>query len=131
MHLHLVASPRKDISDDQHGPAWDPGVPHSFTTSPPHVVDEFNNVALRVLDNYEGFDIVDGYWMSLARPDNCQVDQLQAVGKHVTHPGLEVLGAKGRVWMTSVLSKLGCEISFPEWSTVDHEFFRAKKVMSI
>ena len=112
-----------------YGPAWNPGVPHSFTTSP-HVVDEFNNVALRVLDNYEGFDIVDGYWMSLARPDNRQVDQLQAVGKHLVHPGLEVLGAMGRVWMTLVLSRLGCEISVPEGSTVEHEFFRAK-VMSI
>jgi hypothetical protein len=120
------ASPREDISDDQHGPAWNLGVPPTFTTSPPHVVDEFNNVALSVLDDYAGFDIVDGYWMSLTRPDNRQVDQLQAVGKHLVHPRLEVLGAKGRVWMTLVLSRLGCEISFPEWSTVEHKFFRAK-----
>ena len=69
--------------------------------------------------------------MSLARPDNCQVDQLRAVEKRLVHPGLEILEAMGRVWMMLVLSRLGCEeISFPEGSTVEHDFFRAK-VMSI
>jgi hypothetical protein len=74
------------------------------------MVDAFNNVALRVLDGYDGFDIVDGYWLSLARPDNRQVDKANAVGKHLVHPGLEVLQAMVRTWMTVALSRLGCEI---------------------
>lgn len=93
-----------------YGPGWSPGQPQAFTTSP-HMVDAFNNVALRVLDSYDGFDIVDGYWLTLARPDNRQVDKSNAVGKHLVHPGLEVLQAMVRTWMTLVLSRLGCEIS--------------------
>lgn len=92
-----------------YGPGWNPGRPQGFTTSP-HMVDAFNNVALRVLDGYDGFDIVDGYWLSLARPDNRQVDKANAVGKHLVHPGLEVLQAMVRTWMTVALSRLGCEI---------------------
>ena len=93
-----------------YGTAWSPGMAHVFTTSP-HVVDEFNSVALRVLDDFDGFDINDGYWITLARPDNRQIDHAHAAGKHLVHPGLEVLRAMGRTWMTLALSRLGCDIS--------------------
>lgn len=90
-----------------YGPAWNPGMAQAFATSS-HLVDAFNHVALRVLDGYDGFDIVDAYWLTLARPDNREIDKYNAVGKHLVHPGTEVLRAMVRTWMTLVLSRLGC-----------------------
>ena len=90
-----------------YGFAWNPASAQVFSKST-HFVDALNHIAFRVFDDYDGFDIVDGYWVTLARPDNRQVDEYNSIGKHLVHPGMEVLRAMVRTWMTLVLSKLKC-----------------------
>jgi hypothetical protein len=50
--------------------------------------------------------VVDGYWITLARPDNREVNIDNAIGKHMVHAGQEVLDAMTRVWLTIVWNGL-------------------------
>jgi len=90
-----------------YGFAWNPTAAQAYPQST-HFVDVFNRIAFEVLFDFENIKIMDGYWLSLARPDNRQVSIDNAAGKHLVHPGLEVLGAMGRTWLTIVLSSLEC-----------------------
>jgi hypothetical protein len=89
---------------------WRPTMSQRYPLST-HFVDAFNRAAFEVLSVYEGtIVIMDGYWITLARPDNRQVDRENSPGKHMVHPGTEVLSALSRTWMTMVLSQIRCDL---------------------
>jgi hypothetical protein len=90
-----------------YGAAWLPSVEQPFSLSP-HFVHQLNNIAFRVFDEFKNIVAIDAYWLSLARPDNREVDRVNSVGKHLVHPGLDVLEAMTRSWMNLVLSRLDC-----------------------
>ena len=101
-----------------YGVSWDPrcGQPLPLDSG---FVKEFNRIALDALrpllahshGRYEGnklvFYAVDAYWISLARPDNREIDKESHIGKKLSHPGLEVLLSIVRVWSMLVL-RIAC-----------------------
>lgn len=67
-------------------------------------VPPFNDVAFEVLQAYKNkIQIMDGYWITHARPDNREVGD---IGKKLSHPGLEVQGAMVRIWAMLILEKV-------------------------
>lgn len=82
-----------------YGFAWSPYKQQilPFDTS---FAEHFNEIAFDVLKPFDNIQIVDAYWLMLARPDNREVDADQSIGKHLVHPGNEVLGALTSIWMT-------------------------------
>jgi hypothetical protein len=50
--------------------------------------------------------IVDGYWITLPRPDNTEVGTKQSTGKHLVHPGNEVIFAMTRTWYMLLLQHM-------------------------
>ncbi|KAL7558057.1 hypothetical protein ACA910_009245 [Epithemia clementina (nom. ined.)] len=112
-----------------YGVNWDPryGQPLPLDSS---FVHEFNRIALDVIqpllvgrstsgtltttskNNSKGgknlqFHAVDAFWISLARPDNREIDEKSNIGKKLSHPGLEVLQNMVRIW-SMLLLQLVC-----------------------
>jgi hypothetical protein len=90
------------------GFAWPMTLANQSFPQSTHFVDVFNHIAFRVLRDFDDIDIMDGYWITLARPDNREIGEENVIGKHLVHPGLEVQDAIVRTWTTIILSKLGC-----------------------
>ena len=90
------------------GFAWPPDKtqPFSLSTS---FVEHFNEIAFSVIAPFSSVHIVDAYWITLARPDNREVDINNFAGRHLVHPGREVLNAIVMIWMTSFASTLDSE----------------------
>jgi hypothetical protein len=94
------------------GFSWDPTKPQRITQSP-HMVEQMNNVMFDVIaKNNKNIDqssddqkihIMDGYWISLPRPDNTEAGIQNRIGKHLVHPGPEVVWAMSRLWWMAVL----------------------------
>jgi hypothetical protein len=72
------------------------------------MVAQFNHIAWDILARVDGIHVLDGYWMTLARPDNREVGLEKMLGKHLVHPGEEVLHAMVRVWMQVLLQSMSC-----------------------
>jgi hypothetical protein len=69
-------------------------------------VSAFNDVAYDVLSqkkDYDGINIMDGYWITFSRPDNREYG---SVGKKLSHPGDEVLSVMARLWTKMILDKV-------------------------
>lgn len=75
----------------------------------------FNKVALEVLMEVEkeeespsdfNISIMDGYWISLARPDHTEISDLNAIGPHLVHPGVEVISAMTRTFLMIIMRDL-------------------------
>ena len=85
---------------------WDPAYGQGLPMDP-SFVERFNRLALETLkeDHFakSNFKIVDGYWITLARPDNRETDRKVSTGKKLSHPGLEVVDAMVRVWTMLVI----------------------------
>ena len=67
-----------------------------------HMVTQINDIAFDVLANADNADdilIMDGFWTSLARPDNTEMGPRNQIGKHMVHPGVEVMDALARKFM--------------------------------
>ena len=67
-----------------------------------HMVTQINEIAFDVLANADNADdvlIMDGFWTSLARPDNTEMGPRNQIGKHMVHPGVEVMDALARKFM--------------------------------
>lgn len=113
----VAALPDKDVKIFQtttaawpkhgnYGVAWDPryGQPLPLDTS---FVEYFNEVATRILrQKFPQVQIVDGYYISYARPDNREIDFKSALGKKLSHPGAEVMSAMVRTWSMLFLQQL-------------------------
>lgn len=75
-------------------------------------VDFFNDIAFNILkDQFPRIPIMDGYWVSYARPDNREISKRdkQALAKKMSHPGIEVALALLRSWVTVVTQSDVCK----------------------
>ena len=74
-----------------------------------HFVHYFNQIAHDTIIKYSNsIHIIDGYWITLPRPDHTQTSEQNQVGKHLIHPGYEVLSVFARRWLMLILWGL-CE----------------------
>ena len=70
----------------------------------PHLAQHFNTIAYDIIhNNSANILITDGYWLTLSRPDNTQTSTENEVGKHLVHPGFEVLSVLARRWFMMIL----------------------------
>jgi hypothetical protein len=76
----------------------------------PSFVPFFNRITVETLqcNDYaaNAFVIVDGYWITLAWPDHRETDRQVHIGKKLSHPGPEVVGAMVRIWTMTVVWKI-------------------------
>ena len=72
------------------------------------MVAQFNQIAFDILSRVAGIHMLDAYWMTLARPDNREVGLEKMLGKHLVHPGEEVLQAMVQIWMQVLLQSMSC-----------------------
>ena len=75
-------------------------------------IDFFNDIAYEVMkDSFPTIPIMDGYWISYARPDNREVNlgKKKALEKKLSHPGVEVVTALLRTWTTIVTQSDVCK----------------------
>lgn len=86
---------------------WPANEPQSLSLSS-NMVAHFNEIAYSILSGVDGIHVLDGYWLTLARPDNRQVGLENMLGKHLVHPGQEVLRAMLQVWMHVLLLSMLC-----------------------
>lgn len=62
-----------------------------------HMVHYFNQIAIETIKKYsKSIHVTDGYWITLPRPDHTQTSKQNQVGKHLVHPGYEVLSVLAR-----------------------------------
>jgi len=87
-----------------YGAAWPPTMPQELALSP-NAVERLNEIAWEILER-KGVPTIDSYWLSLARPDNREVDLVNELSKHLVHPGLEVLSVTTRIWATMILETI-------------------------
>ncbi len=81
----------------------------------PHLAHHFNTIAYDVIGNQSSNILVaDGYWITLPRPDHTQISQQNKVGKHLVHPGYEVLSVFARRWFMMISLRLCGESLFEE-----------------
>lgn len=73
------------------------------------VVPSFNEIAVDILRmKFSDFiKIIDGFWISYARPDNREIG---TIGNKLSHPGLEVQSAMVRIWAMVILEAV-CDSS--------------------
>ena len=66
----------------------------------------FNEVATHTIrSGSERIVFLDGYFLSLARPDHREVSENNDIGKHLVHPGPEVVNASAAIWLMVVLDE--------------------------
>jgi len=65
--------------------------------------DAFNEIAFEVLKGFPQIQIMDGYWITYARPDNREIGD---IGKKLSHPGVEVLSAMTRKWVMLMMDRV-------------------------
>lgn len=68
-----------------------------------HSVYSFNQIAHGIIQKHSSIYITDGYWITLPRPDHTQTSETNQVGKHLVHPGYEVLSLFARRWLMLIL----------------------------
>jgi len=93
------------------GFAWDPTYLQTFPLSS-EFVEHFNKIALDVIQksNFGDIHTMDGYWISLPRPDHTEVSKINGIGPHLVHPGPEVIGAMTEQWLLYVLRYICSDI---------------------
>lgn len=72
----------------------------------------FNEIAYDVIkESFPDISIMDGYWISYARPDNREitVGVKKALEKKLSHPGMEVVFALLRQWTTIIVQSEVCK----------------------
>jgi hypothetical protein len=84
------------------GFAWNPSLLQTLpmdTSSCAH----FNEIAWSVMKEAD-IPVLDSYWLTLARPDHREVDEDNAIGKHLVHAGPQVYDSLVRQWVTTFLA---------------------------
>eukprot|EP00566_Odontella_aurita_P005123 CAMPEP_0113595954 /NCGR_PEP_ID=MMETSP0015_2-20120614/40045_1 /TAXON_ID=2838 /ORGANISM="Odontella" /LENGTH=619 /DNA_ID=CAMNT_0000503371 /DNA_START=733 /DNA_END=2591 /DNA_ORIENTATION=- /assembly_acc=CAM_ASM_000160 len=98
-----------------YGFTWPTTQLQPFSRSP-NFVAKINDVAYGVVAE-RGKDrvrIVDGYWMTLPRPDHTEVGRVNTIGKHMVHPGVHVSSAMTMKVFMLVLRQL-CSRTVDDW----------------
>lgn len=75
-------------------------------------IDFFNEIAFDVFkDSFPTIPVMDGYWVSYARPDNREVSQRvkKTLENKLSHPGMEVVMTLLRTWVTIVAQSDVCK----------------------
>ena len=72
------------------------------------MVAVFNKIAVEVVRNFGGptFQVMDGYHISNARPDNREANPYKGAYSRLVHPGVEVRDARLRTWSTAFAERL-------------------------
>ena len=79
-----------------------------------HFAHHFNTIAYDIIQKESSSILIaDAYWLTLPRPDHTQVSAENEVGKHLVHPGMEVLSVFARSWLMLILRRL-CGVSFED-----------------
>ncbi|KAL3919435.1 MAG: hypothetical protein SGARI_007209 [Bacillariaceae sp.] len=76
-------------------------------------VHRFNEIAVDVINEMnrksspknEIIHMMDGYWMTYARPDNREIGD---IGKKLSHAGDEVLSVMARMWSKMIVDAIAC-----------------------
>jgi len=100
------------------GFAWPADTPQTLPFST-HMVYQFNQVALDVVKRSQ-FDVhvLDGYWLSLARPDHTEVTRENVIGQHLVHYGPEVIGVMNRQLLMLILHDT-CPQTLEAWPSAE------------
>eukprot|EP00978_Attheya_sp_CCMP212_P017561 scaffold46967_cov52-Attheya_sp.AAC.1 len=72
-------------------------------------VSHFNDISFDVIKTIAppaNIFIMDAYWVSLPRPDHREVNANNDIGKHLVHPGPEVMSVLQRKWLMMILERL-------------------------
>lgn len=86
-----------------HGFTWPASEMQPMSRSP-HLAHHFNTIAYDIIQQQSSsILVIDGYWTTLARPDHTQTSDQNQVGKHLVHPGYEVLSVFARRWLMLIL----------------------------
>jgi hypothetical protein len=88
--------------------AWGPTNGQTLPLDP-SFVPYFNRIAVETLEKdyaANAFLVVDGYWITLARPDHRETDRQARIGKKLSHPGPEVVDAMVRIWTMILVWKI-------------------------
>jgi hypothetical protein len=91
------------------GFAWPPDTVQTLPRDP-NFVQHLNEVAWKVLRGNPAMankiQIMDAYWLTLARPDHREVNKVNFIGKHLVHCGPEILSTLTRKWIMMILQFL-------------------------
>lgn len=81
-----------------------------------HMTHFFNEVALDVIKKSPfSFPILDGYWLTLSRPDHTQVKtEENEIGAHLVHYGPEVISVLNRQLLMFIMQDL-CPQTLSAW----------------
>ena len=74
----------------------------------------FNDIAYDVMkDSFPTIPVMDGYWISYARPDNREISvgNKKALEKKLSHPGMEVVFTLLRQWTSIIVQSKVCSKS--------------------
>ena len=98
---------------DLHGSQPSKYQPYSVS---PNFVAHMNGIAKGVVEPIgDKIPILDGYYITLPRPDHREVDKDNTIGKHLVHPGPQVVEAMAGMWFNVVLRTL-CSDIVDGWS---------------
>ena len=72
------------------------------------MVAVFNEIAVEIVRNFGGptFQVMNGYHISNARPDNREANPYKGAYSRLVHPGVEVRDARLRTWSTAFAERL-------------------------
>ena len=88
------------------GFAWKPTEYQPYSLSP-NFVARMNEIAKDVVKAVDDkIPVLDGYYITLARPDHREVNDDNDIGKHLVHPGPQVVNAMASIWFNVVLRTL-------------------------
>jgi hypothetical protein len=100
-----------------YGVAWDPRYGQELPLDAAFV-ERFNDVAVGLVEQMNldapntgvaiRIEMVDTYWMTLARPDNRETSKSADIGKKLSHPGTEVVAYMVQIWWQAAIQQF-CE----------------------
>ena len=95
--------PFSSLKDGNYGFAW-PIQFQPFSLSS-DFVSHLNEIAIQILrkSTYDEFSIIDGFWISMARPENTEIHENNFIGSHLVHPGNEVIATMTKQFSMLVL----------------------------
>jgi hypothetical protein len=89
-----------------YGVAW-PADRWQVLPADPTAVAHWNNVAWEVLQPFSNeIAVMDAYWLTLSRPDHCESDRFNSLGKRLIHAGPQVNYVLMNKWAMMILQTI-------------------------